>query len=111
MYGISKFGNDIWPTMRLPNRQQPLVYGDPAYFLGLAIIGAYRNLWDRNMTPAEGPFNKYISQQRMSVEWGFGKSLMQWAFLGHKLNFKVGLSPVGSYYAVCILLANVHTCY
>jgi len=36
---------------------------------------------------------------------------MQWGFLGHKLNFKVGLSPVGSYYVVCILLVNVHSCY
>jgi len=35
MYGISNTGNEIWPTMRLPNGQQPLVYGDPVHFLGL----------------------------------------------------------------------------
>jgi len=77
MYGISKFGNKIWPTMRLPNGQQLLVYGDPAYFLGPVIIGAYRNLRDRDMTPVERQFNKHMSRQRMSVEWGFGKALMQ----------------------------------
>ncbi|RPA98204.1 hypothetical protein L873DRAFT_1688524, partial [Choiromyces venosus 120613-1] len=32
-------------------------------------------------------------------------------FMGHRLNFKVGLSPIGAYYAICILLSNVHTCY
>ena len=32
-------------------------------------------------------------------------------FIGHKSNFKVGLSPVGAYYAVGILLSNVYTCY
>ena len=111
MYSISQFGRDICSTIQLPNGQQPLVYDDPAYFLGPGIIGAYRNLRNRDMTPAERQFNKHMSRQRMSVEWGFGKALMQWGFLGHKLNFKVGLSPVGSYYAVCILLANVHTCY
>ena len=47
----------------------------------------------------------------MSVEWGFGKAVMQWGFMGDKSNFKVGLSSVGEYYAVCILLSNVHTCY
>jgi len=111
MYGILKFGNEIWPTMRLPNGQQPLVDGDPAYFLRPGIIGAYCNLRDSVMTPAEPEFYKHMSRERMSVEWGFGKALMQWGFLGHKLNFEVGLSPVGSYYAVCIPLANVHTCY
>ncbi|KAG0641952.1 hypothetical protein HOY80DRAFT_882454, partial [Tuber brumale] len=48
---------------------------------------------------------------RMSIEWRFGKALMQCGFIGRKLNFKVSLSPVGSYYAICILLSNVHRCY
>jgi len=111
MYTISKFGSEIWPTIQLPGGEQPLVYGDPAYFLGPGIIGAYRNHRNRDMTIAERQFNKHMARQRMSIEWGFGKALMQWGFIGHKLNFKVGLSPVGAYYAVCILLTNVHTCY
>ncbi|RPA88443.1 hypothetical protein L873DRAFT_1726039, partial [Choiromyces venosus 120613-1] len=44
MYAQSKFGTEVWPTMQLPNGEQPLVYGDPAYFLGLGVIGAYHNL-------------------------------------------------------------------
>ncbi|RPA94384.1 hypothetical protein L873DRAFT_1701623 [Choiromyces venosus 120613-1] len=47
----------------------------------------------------------------MSIEWGFRKALMQWRFLRHKWNFMVQLLPVGGYYAVCILLPNVHTYY
>ena len=90
MYTISQLGKDIRPTMRLHNGQQPLVYGDPAYFLGPGIIDTYRNLRNRDMTPTEHQFNNHMSRQRMSVELGFGKVLMQWGFLRHKLNFKVG---------------------
>jgi hypothetical protein len=39
MYALSKFGTEIWPTMQLPDGQRPLVYGDPAYFLGPGVIG------------------------------------------------------------------------
>lgn len=68
MYNISQFGQDIWPMMRLPDGQQPLVYRDPAYLLGPGIIGAYRNLRNPDMTPAERQFNRHMSRQRMSLE-------------------------------------------
>ncbi|RPA98205.1 hypothetical protein L873DRAFT_1808813 [Choiromyces venosus 120613-1] len=44
MYAQSKFGMEVWPTIQLPNSEQPLVYGDPAYFLGPGVISAYHSL-------------------------------------------------------------------
>ncbi|KAG0126029.1 hypothetical protein HOY82DRAFT_492016 [Tuber indicum] len=111
MYSQSKFPTRVAPTLRLPNGQTPVVYGDPAYFLGTGVIGAFRNHRYRDISDDERRFNQHMSRQRMSVEWGFGKAVMQWGFISHKANFKVGLSPVRAYYAVCILLSNVHTWY
>jgi len=111
MYTQSEFPTQVAPGLHLLNSETAVVYGDPACFLGTGVIGAFRNQRHREMTEAERQFNRHMARQRMSVEWQFGKPVMQLGFMGLKSNFKVGLSPVGAYYAVCILLSNVHTCY
>lgn len=111
MFQLSRFPERVQRNLRLPDGREPLVYGDPAYFLGRGIMGAYRHQRDRNMTEEELRFNRYMANQRITIEWGFGKTLMQWKFISTKYNLKLGLSPIGSYYAVCILLSNIHTCF
>jgi len=110
MYTQSEFPTQVASGLHLPNSETALVYGDPAYFLGTGVIGGFRNHRHREMTEPEPRFNRHMARQRMRVEWGFGKAVMQLGFMGHKSNIKVGLSPVGAYYAVCILLSNVHIC-
>jgi hypothetical protein len=62
------------------------------------------------MNEEELGFNKHMASMRMSVEWGFGEQLMKWHFIAHKYNLKVGLSPIGAYYSVTVLLCNLHVC-
>ena len=61
------------------------------------------------MTPAEVQFNKAMSQVGVSVEWLFGDIGNYFVFLLFKKNLKIGLSPVGKMYIVCVFLRNAHS--
>lgn len=50
-----------------------------------------------------------MSKVREAVEWGFGETLRQFAFLDFSKNLKILLQPVGIYYMTAILLCNAHT--
>lgn len=52
-----------------------------------------------------------MSKLRICVEWGFGKVLQYFGFLGYKMGMKMGLSPIGAYYITAVLFTNCHTCY
>ncbi|KAA8893543.1 hypothetical protein FN846DRAFT_787816, partial [Sphaerosporella brunnea] len=58
-------------------------------------------------TAKEEEFNKQMSRQQIAVEWSFGEILQTWYF--YKL--QLGFSPIGAYYAVSVLLTNLHVCY
>ncbi|RPA94841.1 hypothetical protein L873DRAFT_1646975, partial [Choiromyces venosus 120613-1] len=45
------------------------------------------------------------------VEWGFGKVIQIFAFLGFKYGLKTGLSPITTWYFTGVLLTNCHTYY
>jgi hypothetical protein len=47
---------------------------------------------------------------RVCVEWGFQKITNVFQALCRVRGQRVLLSPVGSYYRVCVLLANCHSC-
>jgi hypothetical protein len=51
-----------------------------------------------------------MSGLRISVEHAFGKIMNYWAYTGYKRGMKIGISPVGAYYIVSVLLSNTHTC-
>jgi hypothetical protein len=48
------------------------VYGDPAYYGGLGVMGAYRALPGEELTAQQLEFNRHMSAMRISVEHGFG---------------------------------------
>ena len=54
--------------------------------------------------------NAIMSEVRVSVEHGFGKVMQNWSYIGFRNGLKIGLSPVGAYYMVSVLLTNIHTC-
>ncbi len=62
------------------------------------------------MTEDQARFNSSMTKVRVSVEWGFGKMLSQFAFLDYKKNLKLYKQAIGKTYAVAAILANVHTC-
>jgi nuclease HARBI1 len=83
------------------------LYGDPAYGNQRYLISPFRG----HLTPEQQLFNKQMSAVRECVEWQFGKLITQFAFLDFKKNLKLWLQPVGRYYLVGGLLANLHTCF
>jgi hypothetical protein len=93
-----------------PERRMYL-YGDPAYGLSYGIISGYKAQPGRRLSDWEKQVNAHMSGLRISVEHGFGKTMMLWSFNGFKNKLKVGLSPVAAYFMVAVLLSNIHTCF
>lgn len=83
------------------------VYGDPAYPMSELILKPYCN---RIMTPEQVSFNKAMNSVRQAVEWGFGKVIIEFAFLDFKKNQKIFLQNVSQMYKISVILTNCHTC-
>ena len=61
------------------------------------------------MTLWRAAFNRDMSPERVTVEWGFGKMICLWPYLDYRKKHKVLLSPVGRHFAVGNILTNMHT--
>ena len=91
-----------------PNREPYIIiYGDPAYGLSRNILAPFRGAV---LTAEERQFNSAMSKVRVSVEWGFGKIMQNFAFVDFKKNLKILLQHVTKYYLVAGILTNCHTC-
>ncbi|KZV60172.1 hypothetical protein PENSPDRAFT_594395 [Peniophora sp. CONT] len=94
------FGRD---GRRLYLYRDPAYTGYEAYIMpGLKKVG--------KLTLIEKAFNSRMAKLRQSVEWGFGKLFNLWTFLDHSRGQRIHMSPVGTYFLVCCLLTNAHTC-
>ena len=82
------------------------LFGDSAYPLTTFLYRMYKGI----MAPWQRAFNRDMSPERVSVEWGFGKMVQLWPFLDYRKKHKVLLSPVGRLFAVGNILTNMHTC-
>lgn len=52
-----------------------------------------------------------MSALRIAVKHGFGLVTKYWKLHDYKGKMKVGLSPVGTYYRIAVLLTNCYTYY
>ena len=59
-----------------PNGEPYVIYGDPAYGLSRNILAPFRGAV---LTAEEKQFNSAMSKVRVSVEWGFGKIMQNFA--------------------------------
>lgn len=84
------------------------LYGDPGYTNQRFIKVGFKKY--KKLTPLQQIFNKDMSALRVSVEYGFGKIIQQFAFLDFKKNQKLYLQPVKKMYYVAALLTNCHSC-
>lgn len=64
----------------------------------------------RVLIPEQEIFNLRMSSVRQAVEWGFGKIIIEFAFLDFKKNHKLLLQDVVSMYKTATILTNCHTC-
>jgi hypothetical protein len=84
------------------------LYGDSGYANQKFIKVGFKNFV--KLTQRQKDFNAYMSALRVSVEYGFGKIVQNFAFLDFKKNQKLLLQPLKEYYIVAALLTNCHTC-
>lgn len=84
-----------------------VLYGDAAYPILELLLRPYTS---RVLTPEQEIFNIRMSSVRQAVEWGFGKTIIEFAFLDFKKNQKLLLQYVVSMYKTATILTNCHTC-
>ena len=83
------------------------IYGNPAYVLRSTLQVGYKGT---SLTDAQQQFNAAMSGVRVSVEWGFAEVVRYWPFVDVKNALQIGMSPVGTYYMVAVLLTNFKNC-
>lgn len=63
------------------------------------------------MTSEQVSFNKAMNSVHQAVEWGFGKVILEFAFLDFKKKYqKTFLQNVRKMYKISIIITNCHTC-
>ena len=128
LYGLFKGRFSDWRMWNLSNLEQTLriimnapgplggaerilyIYGDLAYIPAYGILGGYKARVNHPLTEQQKTLNAKMSEVRISVEHGFGKVMQNWSYTNFRNSLKTGLSPVGTYYMVSVLLTNIHTC-
>ena len=93
------------PTEEEPEVPQFTIYGDKAYPLRPRLMTPFRG---NNLTPLQQHFNTTFASIRITVEWGFGKTVTLFNF---RVQQKSYLSRLGHMYIVATLLRNCHTCF
>jgi len=84
------------------------LYGDPGYSNQKFIKVGYKNY--RKLTQLERRFNRDMSALRVSVEYGFGKILQQFALVDFKKNQKLYQQRLKEQYFVAAMLVNCQAC-
>jgi nuclease HARBI1 len=85
-----------------------VVYGDPGYSNQKFIKVGYKN--HTKLTEQQKQFNADMSALRVSVEYGFGKIVQQFAYLDFKKNQQLLLQNLRMQYLVAAFLVNCQSC-
>lgn len=84
------------------------VYGDPGYSNSKYVKVGYKN--HTRLNQAQKDFNANMSTLRVSVEYGFGKIVQQFAFLDFVKTQRVYQLPLKKMYYVAAFLVNCQSC-
>lgn len=82
------------------------IYGDPAYTLSYGIVAPFRGA---QITARENAMNVEMYSARIVVEWAFGLLRSQFGYGEKKSSQKIGISLIGAYHVVAVLLTNCQT--
>lgn len=104
----SQLYNQLEESVRFPNGENFIIYGDQAYGIRELLLTPFPNR--AGLTPEQQEFNARMSEIRIAVEWGFGKVIAEFAFLDFKKNQKLLLQEVATMYSTAVILTNCHTC-
>ncbi|VEN41877.1 unnamed protein product [Callosobruchus maculatus] len=107
MFTESNLYNELERMAVFPNEDKYILYGDQAYGIRELLWTPYTNRI--NIEPHQQEFNNLMRRLRLTVEWGFQKTITKFAFLDFKKNQKLLLQDVESMYKVGVLLTNCHT--
>ena len=83
------------------------VYADPGYALSARLFMPYP---DGRHDALHSAFNQSMSSNRISVEWGYGRTRQLWQALNFSTNLQIFKSPIAAMYFSAVLLTNAVTC-
>ena len=83
------------------------VYADPGYSFSARLFMPFP---DGRFDPLHAAFNKSMSENRISVEWGYGRTRNLWQSLNFATNQQIFKSPIAAWYICAVLFTNAVTC-
>ena len=83
------------------------VYADPGYVLSARVFMPFP---DGRFDALHSAFNQSMSANRISVEWGYGRTINLWKSLDFARNMKIFKSPIAAWYVCAVLFTNAVTC-
>jgi len=108
IFGLSKVRTELVKLFERQGQPNYAIYGDGGYSNSKFVKVGFRNC--TNLTPRQKQFNREMSALRVSVEYGFGRVIQQFAFLDLKKNQKLYLQYLKEQYFVAVILANCQIC-
>lgn len=83
------------------------LYADPGYALSARLFMPYP---DGRHDAMHSAFNQSMASNRISVEWGYGRTRQLWQALNFATNLQIFKSPIAAMYVCAVLLTNAVTC-
>lgn len=105
LHDVCRGGPHAWRGAPQGLGKDYCIFGDSAYPLGVFLWRMYKGV----MQVWQAAFNRDMSPERVTAEWGFGKMVSLWPFLDFRKKHKVLQAPVGRHFGVGNVLMNIHT--
>ena len=83
------------------------LYADPGYALSARLFMPYPDGRDNSLHAC---FNRSMSSNRISVEWGYGRIRNLFRTLNLSTELQIFKSPIAAWYACAVLFTNCITC-
>lgn len=107
IFRLSGFYDQLEQNARFPNGNHFVIYGDQAYGIRELLLCPYPG---GGANAVQAHFNASMKTVREAVEWSFGKTIRDFAFLDFKKNQKLLLQSIEIMYKTATILSNCHTC-
>ncbi len=83
------------------------LYADPGYALSARLFMPYP---DGRSDALHSAFNQSMSSNRITVEWGYGRTQALWQSMNLRTHLQLFKSPIAAYYICSVLFTNAVTC-